>query len=166
MSFGMLDARLQAFWCWVGVFPWDFDREAAAAVGEIAPAAARKALGELLKHCMIDYDEETKRYRLHDLSRVYAVSRLGEAERYGAELRHARYFKGLLDSADALYMKGGASMAGGLALFDREWANIEAGQAWAASRAASDEAAAGLCSDYPDAGTFYLALPWGVSVGL
>src|SRR5262249_21902486 len=72
LSFALLDARLQVLWSCLGVFPWDFDREAAAAVGEIEPAAARQALGDLMKHSMIDYDRETKRYRLHDLSRLYA----------------------------------------------------------------------------------------------
>src|SRR5678809_280454 len=37
LSFALLDARLQAFWCCLGVFARDFDREAAAAVGELEP---------------------------------------------------------------------------------------------------------------------------------
>lgn len=40
----------------------------------------------------------------------------------------------------------------GLAMFDLEWRNIEAGQSWAASQALESNAIAELCDDYPDVG--------------
>jgi tetratricopeptide (TPR) repeat protein len=46
----------------------------------------------------------------------------------------------------------------GLALFDEERGNIEAGQGWAAAQAAEDDAAAKLCSEYPNAAAHCLSL--------
>src|SRR5262249_9035653 len=109
LSYNLLDPRLQAFWCCLGVFPTDLYR-AAAVVGGLEGALGRQALGELVKQSMVDYDPAVKRYRLHDLARVYAVSRLGEAERRDAERRHAAHFKGVLGAAHELYEKGGASL--------------------------------------------------------
>src|SRR5262249_23934996 len=116
------------------------------------------ALGDLLKHSMIQFDGDAKRYQLHDLSRLYAVSQLGEAERYGAERRHAEHFKSVADSADELYKQGGGSVMAGLALFDRDWVNIQTAQAWASAHAAVDDTAAVLCSQYPKAALYCLAL--------
>lgn len=53
-------------------------------------------------------------------------------------------------SVDSL--RGGDGVLRGLACFDLERMNIEAGHAWAAEQADSDEAAAELCITYPDAG--------------
>jgi tetratricopeptide (TPR) repeat protein len=43
-------------------------------------------------------------------------------------------------------------------LFDLEWSNIQAGQAWAAAQAEQDTEAARLCSRYPEAGSYCLGL--------
>jgi len=53
---------------------------------------------------------------------------------------------------------GREEISKGLALFDRERANIEAGQAWAATHAKTDDEAARLCSEYPDWGTQVISL--------
>ena len=37
----------------------------------------------------------------------------------------------VLSEADKLYIKGEENLLAGLKLFDREWANIKVGQAWA-----------------------------------
>jgi hypothetical protein len=57
-----------------------------------------------------------------------------------------------------LYEQGGEALTRGLALFDLEWDNIQAGQAWAAAHAEGDETAARLCITYPDAGAYGLNL--------
>ena len=64
----------------------------------------------------------------------------------------------VLRNAGALYERGGDALRQGLALFDAEWGNIQAGQAWATSNAATNEEAAQLCSDYPGYGAFLLML--------
>ncbi len=155
-SFQLLSPDLQKRWLELSVFPDTFDHPAAAAVWEVAPGAARDALSDLLKYSLAQWNSATDRYRLHDLVRDFTGSRLDETERAAGQAHHAAHYKGVLASADDLYL--GAHVLEGLALFDLEWANIRAGQAWAAARAAQDDSAARLCIEYPDAGAWVLGL--------
>lgn len=50
--------------------------------------------------------------------------------------------------ANELYLEGGENIAAGLQVFDLEWGNIKAGQAWSAEQAATDEQATWLCMRY------------------
>ena len=79
------------------------------------------------------------RYSLHDLVRLFARARLPDDERTAAQRRHAEHYENVLSAADDLYLQGNESIAQGLALFDREWANIQAGQQWTAANAQDDE---------------------------
>ena len=56
---------------------------------------------------------------------------------------YAQHYLEVLRSANDLYEKGGDSLMSGLALFDLERGNIEAGRAWAAECAPGDDTAAG-----------------------
>jgi tetratricopeptide (TPR) repeat protein len=156
LSFELLTHTARRQWNRLAVFPDDFDYPAAAAVWECEPENAQEALGDLLKASLLSWGEQ--RYRLHDLLRLFAESRLPPEERSTAERLHARHFLKVLREANTLYQEGGEALARGLALFDREWENIQAGQAWAAQIAASDEEATFLCSEYPRAGAFCLDL--------
>ncbi len=148
LSYRLLSSDLQQRWCALAAFPETFDHPAAAAVWEMEPDAAKDALGELLRYSLLEWSDATDRYRLHDLARLFAGSRLGEGEAETAGRRHAQNYVAVLALADDLYLKGGEEMMRALALFDLEWANIETGQVWAAARAEGDDAAARLCSDY------------------
>jgi tetratricopeptide (TPR) repeat protein len=75
--------------------------------------------------------EEEGRYRLHDLARIFAESRLDFLQLADAQYRHSKHYLKVLSEADKLYVKGGMSILPGMKLFDKEWANIKAGQAWA-----------------------------------
>lgn len=158
LSYGLLDAETQKRWRMLGVFPETFDGLAVAAVWSAEKGAAEDTLGVLTQYSMLEWNEKTRRYRLHDLMRDFARQKLAAEERYEASLRHAQYYLEVLRNADDLYQKGGDSLMSGLALFDLERANIEAGQAWAKENSADDNAAAGVCSDYPDAGVYCLGL--------
>src|SRR6266849_166420 len=105
---------------------------------------------------MLEWNDATKRYRLHDLMRDFARQRLTANESDAAALRHATYYGTVLASADDLYLEGGDSFMRGLALFDLERGNIQAGQAWAAALAAKDRDAAELATGYPDWGAYTL----------
>jgi len=98
------------------------------------------------------------RYSLHDLVRLFASARLSDDERAAGQLHHAEHYKNALAAADDLYLQGNEFIAQGLALFDREWSNIQAGQEWAAANAQDDEEAAIICSDYPHFGIYMLSL--------
>jgi tetratricopeptide (TPR) repeat protein len=158
LSYEMLNEELQRRWRALSVFPGSFDVAAAAAVLEIEDEVARDALGEMIGFSLVEWNEAAGRYRLHDLARVFAESRLIDAERSASNRRHAEHYQRVLFAANYLYQQGGDAVPRGLATFDLERANIEAGQAWAAKQADSNEAAARLCIAYAEVGVYVLDL--------
>ena len=83
----------------------------------------------------------TGRYSLHDLVRLFASGHLITDERAAVQRQHAEHYLSVMWETDRLYKQGNEFIAQGLALFDREWANIQAGQQWAAANVQADEAA-------------------------
>jgi tetratricopeptide (TPR) repeat protein len=158
LSYELLPSELQARFAALAVFPETLDRGAAAAVWAIEPDAAQDALSSLLKYSLLEYDAAKARYWLHDLVRDFASARLASAEREKAERRHAAHYVQVARVADELYLKGGENLARGLALFDAEWANIQAGQAWAAAHSEGDKEAAKACNRYPSDARYCLVL--------
>jgi tetratricopeptide (TPR) repeat protein len=170
LSWGLLTPAQGSAFCALSVFPDSFDRAAATAVLNLQPDPALDVLSDLVRHSLLDFlpspvgavfDRPTGegpgvrvggegRYRLHDLTHLFASTSLPETERYEAQKRHSVHFADLLSKANQLYLKGGDSVKQGLSLFDLEWTNIEAGQAWAAENSAKGDVAAGLCSAFPD----------------
>jgi len=142
----------------LAVFPDTFDDAAAAAVWEMEHDPAQDTLGRLLQYSMLEWNDATKRYRLHDLTRDFAKQRLMPAECGATAFLHAKHYLEVIRKADDLYKKGGESLMRGLALFDLERGNIQAGQAWAADHAAEDKDMTELCSGYPDRGAYILDL--------
>jgi tetratricopeptide (TPR) repeat protein len=151
LSYDLLNPELQQRWRALAVFPDTFHFAAAAAMWELEPEPAQDVLGQLLGYNLVQWEQRLQRYRLHDLARLYAGSRLSDEERAAAQRGHAEHFREVLGAANQLYLEGGDRLMEGLALFDLEWGNIRAGQAWAAERAEGDSAAAELCSGYASA---------------
>jgi hypothetical protein len=101
---------------------------------------------------MVEWNGTADRYRLHDLARLFADSKLSDEERALRLKRHAMHYKDVLTAAQRLYNKGGAALLQGLALFDIEWGNIQAGHAWVAAQGVETDAdMAQLGMTYPDA---------------
>jgi tetratricopeptide (TPR) repeat protein len=157
LSYDLLTPELQKLWRALAVFPATFDDAAAAFVWEIEQDAAQDALGDLVNHSLLDFDESTARYSLHDLARLFADHRLSDEERLISQARHAAHYFYVLGKVDEFYLQGGDAIMQGLSLFDAEWTNIQAGQTWAASHA-DDDTAARLCARYPNAGIYVLNL--------
>lgn len=132
LSYDLLDAPARERWRALAVFPDSFDVAGVAAVWRMGNDAAQDALGELLKFSLLEWKEDKERYRLHDLSRVFADSRLGDGERAEAALLHAKHYQNVALGAENLFLKGGEAVLQALSRFDSEWINIHAGQAWAA----------------------------------
>src|SRR3972149_4269834 len=78
--------------------------------------------------------------------------------RHVAHYRLAQYYLGKLRAAGAAFRRGHANSAYGLAVFDREWAQIKHWQAWLADRLADDPTAVQLCAEYPHVGADLLVL--------
>lgn len=158
LSYDLLSPEMQRRWSLLAVFPDTFDTAAAVSVLLLASDATQDALSELVKYSLLDWDEVTARYSLHDLARLFADAHLNETARYEGQSRHATYYLSILTEADELYIKGAEALKQGLALFDLEWPNIQAGQAWAEKHVDEDNTAALLCGSYPNAGTNLLTL--------
>jgi tetratricopeptide (TPR) repeat protein len=159
-GYNLLDMEMQKHWRMLGSFPDTFDSFAAAAVWEMEPGVAQERLSRLLQLSMLEFDETAKRYRLHDLMRDFARRKVSGAEGNVAAQQHARHYERVLSNANFLYTRGdlyaGNTLIGssalamrGLALFDLERVNIQAGHEWAKSHAENDREAARLCSNYP-----------------
>ncbi len=151
-SYDLLTEERRRLWRLLAVFPETFDGKAAAAVWDLDAEDAASHLGELERGSLVEWEETDGRYRLHDLARAFGARQLTTAEKHEGQRRHAEHFLTVLRSADSLYWQGGAASLLGLGLFDREWNNIRAGQAWAATQFSENKEAADLCSSYPDEG--------------
>jgi tetratricopeptide (TPR) repeat protein len=158
LSYRLLDAEMQKRWRMLAVFPETFDASAAAAIWQIEEDAVKDTLSHLTQYSMLEWNDKAERYRLHDLMRAFAGAKAAADEQETSARRHGLYYLGVLRAAGDLYLEGGESVMRGLALFDAERGNIEAGQAWAAGHAGSDREAARACSGYPDAGVNCLDL--------
>jgi tetratricopeptide (TPR) repeat protein len=158
-SFNLSYARLtpdaaRVFRC-LAVFPATFDAVAEEAICE---DENHKHLSELVRRNLVLFNADTRRYRLHDLARLFADSRLSETERRAGLMHHAEQYLRVLAKCKELYKRGGDAIKDGLALFDAERRNVEAGQEWACRHSGEDETAARLCNEYPDAGVYVLTL--------
>lgn len=158
LSYELLKPDIQEQWRVLAVFPDTFDLAAVAAMWEIDDNAMQDVLSDLVKYSLLEWDEATARYRLHDLVRLFAAIILSEAERDKGLRRHASHYLIKSKEAKDLYSQGGEALKRGLVLFDLEWTNIQAGQLWAEKHTDKDDVAARLCSAYPIAGVSLLEL--------
>ncbi len=91
LSYEMLDEQQWRWWRALAVFPQSFDDEAAAAVWQMERDTAQDALGDLMKWSLVEFSAETGRYRLHDLARLFADTRLSEARAEEADAVQRRF---------------------------------------------------------------------------
>ena len=158
LSFQRLIPAAQKTFLDLSVFPADFDAQAEE---KICLDDGHRNLSELVRLSLVDYrslDRDYGRYSVHDLARLFASARQPDESRTIIAQRHSSYYKDLLAAADDLYQQGGAGIQKGLALFDREEANINAGHALSCKSLEANFQAAELCMDYPDAGVYVIGL--------
>ncbi len=158
LSFQRLAAAVQKTFLDLSVFPADFDAQAEE---QICLDDKHRNLSELVRWSLVDYrsqDRDYGRYRLHDLSRLFASARQRDESREIIAARHSSYYKDLLAAADDHYLQGSEGIQKGLALFDREEANINVGHAWSCKSLEVNSQAANLCMNYPGAGVYVIDL--------
>jgi tetratricopeptide (TPR) repeat protein len=156
LSYSLLPDAFQQRYRHLAVFAGDFDAPASMAVWGLSEEETDETLGAFVRGSLLEGKDG--RYKLHDLARAFAASRLTEEERAQGELRHAEHYSGVLGEADRLYEQGNEHLLAGFALFDRERHQIAAGQAWAKKNLQVREEAARLASKYPNAGAYVLSL--------
>lgn len=138
------------------VFPDTFDVRAVAIVWDRDEDTAQALLVQLRAAGLVEWNEPARRYSLHDLVRQFIAPRLKGEERRLAQWRHAAYYLNILDSIEQRFNRGGFELRHSLDLFDLEWPNIQAGQAWSADNLMTDDDAVQLCSAYALTGTSVL----------
>lgn len=159
LSYELLSEELRERWHWLAVFPDTFASYSAAAVWEVEVDQAEDILSELMATSLVEFNETSSRYRLHDLARLFADAKLSAEERAVGQKRFATHYKDVLAVTGELYMEGGESLLRGLALFDLEYGNIQAGHARVAAQVdATDEESTRLAITYPMAGVDVLNL--------
>ena len=159
LSYELLSEELRERWRWLAVFPDTFAVNAAAAVWKVEADEAQNILGELMATSMVEWNETSDRYRLHDLARLFADAKLSAEERVAGQKHFATHYKDVLAAANMLYMKGGESLMLGLALFDLEWGNIQAGCVLVTTQAdAADADVIQLGLTYANDGAYILDL--------
>jgi tetratricopeptide (TPR) repeat protein len=158
LSYELLREDFQVTWRMLAAFPNTFEMEGAAAVCGLEREVAEMQLSELVRYSLLEWDAKTERYHLHDLARLFAGSKLSDNDRVAAQRRHAEHYRIVLAAADHFYRQGGGAIVHGLGIFDAEWGNIQAGQAWAANFTETDDDAARLCNANADIGRYCLSL--------
>jgi tetratricopeptide (TPR) repeat protein len=147
LSYSRLPLEASRVFRMLSVFPMDYDSQAEEV---ICQDNGHEQLSELLRWNLVEYQEESKRYRLHDLVRIFASHKLveidGEAARDEVRQRHAEHFRRVLYSATELYKKG--NTLAGLNAFDLERMNIESGWGWSKENLTKSDAAAFICSSF------------------
>jgi tetratricopeptide (TPR) repeat protein len=137
LSYDKLEQSHQSMFCQLGVFRGDFDRQAAQTIvmvpgeksGKAREQEIEEALEEFISLSLLEWDASTRRYRLHDLVRLFALSCLDNADE--VYWRHANYYARVAADIDQLYQQGGVELIQSLDLFDTEGVNINSGWEWA-----------------------------------
>ncbi len=158
LSYSQLEDADQKRWRMLGVFPASFAWTAAAAMWELEEEETIKLLGLLRRYSLLEYDETSMRYSLHDLLADYAVAQTSEAEELENRIKHASHYMQVMSAADELYLEGGEKILQGLLLFDLEWEHIRSAQTWVSENIDASEQITTLAMRYPSAAAYCLDL--------
>ena len=106
----------------------------------------------LVQYGLVEVNENTDRFTLHDLVRKYVKPLASAGELAMAERRLATEFMNALETVEKLTAKGGKAAIKGMMYFDQELDNIKAGQEWSQKNCSRDKDAAKVCSAYTENG--------------
>jgi tetratricopeptide (TPR) repeat protein len=160
MSYNLLDDEDRRKWNALSIFFGDFDAKDAAAIWECGADESEAILGELVRSSMVVWREESRRYHLHDLLRLFADDHLIGFDRSQAVKAHSKHYSVILaraalfdrDESVEAWALGLATRVYAQIIYNSEWDDIRVGYEWAHSRILADKDAAIICSDYAIAG--------------
>jgi len=158
LSYNQLSEKDQKRWRMLGVFSASFGWLEVAAMWNYEEAKTTKTLSLLRRYSLLDYDETSERYSLHDLLTVYALLKMDHGEEQDAYFQHADVYLETMRAINSLYIKGGENSQIGLRWFDLAWDNIRSAHIWITNRTDQSSQLAELVMYYPDAAAFCLNL--------
>ncbi|MEJ5224769.1 MAG: tetratricopeptide repeat protein, partial [Anaerolineales bacterium] len=134
-SYSLLDDEQQDFFIQLGVFSHGFDREAAAAVCQTPPEKASRLLSVLAEHSLLARDAAQGHmlWRMLELIREYARSKLTDEQRAAAEARRGAYF---LQAFQALHHN--APRQAQVDFFQSHVGNLQTSLNWAIAQRRTD----------------------------
>jgi tetratricopeptide (TPR) repeat protein len=149
LSYARLSPEAAAVFRRLAVFRSSFDSTASESICE---DEGHKHLTDLVRRSLVLYDKVSRRYRLHELIRVFAQSLLSEDQRAVSEKEFARYYLRVLEKSNQLYLQSGPEYAQGLHMFRTERENIRHGWALSSHKAEIDAEIAEICWTYTRVG--------------
>jgi tetratricopeptide (TPR) repeat protein len=156
LCYDNMPGEQQKRWCALAIFSGSFDLDAAAAIWDVPTDKALPILNALEGLGLIEsasgIPEPVKRYVLPGSRRTFALAHLTDQDLTDTHFRHAGYYRALLDRIDSLFVQNDKKNASAMQRLDLEWANIQAAQQWITANRQSSQAAAHLCSLFPNAG--------------
>jgi tetratricopeptide (TPR) repeat protein len=159
LSYESLDVETRVLWCILSVPANGFDRAAVSALWQVEDDRTQSTLSLLTSYSLVEYSPDNALYRLHDLARLFANSKLDPSVRTIVERRLAAHYGKVLETADHQYVHGGDSLQHGLKSFEADWTNISLGQGLAEILGQQgDIEMAQLCIAYADFGRRILAV--------
>ena len=148
LSYRKLSAEDQKRWRMLGVFPASFDASSAVAMWELEEDETAKLLALLLRYSLLDYDETSSHYRLHDLLIDFSLMGMDKDEEIIARIAHSVHYSKVLRNIEQMYFRGGENILPCLQLYDAEWMNIETGQRISVQYLEENRDAAQACNWY------------------
>lgn len=164
VSYELLSEELGKRWCLLSVFPASFDLPAATSVWHAHSASVDAipaevdssaqdhvradadeetldAMQSLVNASLVEWNEKTRRFRLHELVRQFCDGKLSETDRSAALLRHTEHYQTIFAAIQKSYLKGGDDALRGLELFDSERAHLVNAVEWLLLRDDKESAA-------------------------
>jgi tetratricopeptide (TPR) repeat protein len=149
LSYAKLTVEMAKAFSLLSVFPSWFD---ATAEEVICGDNSHNYLSSLVRLGLVGYDKANKRYRLHELVRLFALSKLSPEEHFSSNEHFSSYYQEFLENANNLYLKSGDEHQRGLTLFRVEEENIRWGRGWAKLNSTAKEQIAEICWLYTTRG--------------